>query len=137
MTGARATSVALMALAIAALLGTLGYPGGAQGVPGPALVPRLVAVALLLTAAWVAARPDALELYPMSSQRARAVVVTAVSLLAYVALWDVVPFVVRTAAALLLYLRLLDIAWRPAAIAAVALAVSVFVVFERFLAIRL
>lgn len=137
MTGARVTAGALMVLAVAAGLGTLGYPGGAQGVPGPALVPRLVAVALLVTAGWLVARPDAPALHPLTARRARAIAVTCVSLLAYVALWDAVPFVVRTAVALLLFLRLLDIAWRPAAIAAAALSVSVFIVFERFLAIRL
>ncbi len=137
MTGARLTAAVLTVLAALAGLATLGYPGGTQGVPGPALGPRLAAMALLVTAGWLTVRADPPALHPLSRQRARAIAITCASLLAYVALWDAVPFVVRTGVALLLFLRLFEIAWRPAALAAVALAVSVFVVFERVLAIRL
>lgn len=137
MNGARVTTAALMAVAIAAGLGTIGYPAGSQGVPGPALLPRLVAVVLLLAGVWLLVRPVSVALPPLPAGRARAIAWTLAGLIGYAALWNVVPFVVRTAVALLLFLRVLDVAWRPAAITAIALAAAVFVVFERLLAVRL
>ncbi len=137
MNGARMTTVALMVVAIAAGLATLGYPAGSQGVPGPALLPRLVAGVLLLAGAWLVVRPAAAGVPPLPAGRARAIAWTLVGLIAYAALWTIVPFVVRTAVGVLLFLRVLDVAWRPAAITAIALAGAVFVVFERLLAVRL
>lgn len=137
MNGARVTAVLLMAVAVAVALGTVGYPAGSQGVPGPALLPRLLAAALLIASAWLVARPPSGAPPPMDPRRARAIAWTVVGLLVYVALWDVVPFVVRTALALLLFLRVLDVAWRPAVVTAAVLAGAVFVVFERLLAVRL
>lgn len=137
MNGARLTAVTLMAVAVAAGLGTVGYPAGSQGVPGPALLPRLLAAVLLVASAWLVAWPPSSAPPPMTSRRARAIAWTLVGLLVYVALWNVVPFVVRTALALLLFLRVLDVAWRPAVVTALVLAGAVFVVFERLLAVRL
>ena len=137
MNGTRMTAAALLLLALLAAVGTLGYPGGSQGVPGPALVPRLVALVLGLAAAWVLARPGAADSPPPVAGRGVAIGWTLAGLVAYAALWNVVPFVVRTVVFLVLFLRLLDIAWRPAAVTAVALAGAVFVLFEHLLAIRL
>ncbi len=132
------TAVVLGLVALVALLGTVGYPSGEQGVPGPALFPRTVAVALLLCATWLMVTaastpvPDALP-----PGMGRVIGWTALALVLYVATWDLVPFVPRTALLVLFFLRMLAVSWRAAAVTATVLAGVVFIVFERVLAVRL
>lgn len=137
MNGTRLVGLALVLAAAAALLATLGYPAGRAGVPGPALFPRLVALALLTSGLWLAWRPGDEARLDIPPGRPRAIAWTAVLLLLYVATWDVVPFVPRTAVLLAAFLRLLAVSWTGTLVTAVALPVVVFVVFERLLAVRL
>jgi putative tricarboxylic transport membrane protein len=135
--GTRVIAIVAGAVGLAAALATLGYPPGQQGVPGPALFPRAVAIALVACAAWliVSAPPPAPE--PLQPGRGRAIGWTAVALVLYAATWEVVPFVPRTALLVVLFLRLLDVSWRASSITAALLAGVVFVVFERMLGVRL
>jgi hypothetical protein len=135
--GTRRTGLVLAAIGLLALAGTVGYPPGGQGVPGPALFPRTVASLLVACSLWLAWRPDSAGSLDVPPGRPRAIAWTMVLLLVYVASWEVVPFVPRTALFLLAFLRLLDVSWRGAVVTAVLMATVVFVVFERLLAVRL
>lgn len=137
MSGPRIVGLVLLGLAAVAVLATLGYPAGRAGVPGPALFPRLVAVALAgcaLALVWQPAGAPALDIPP---GRPRAIAWTAVLLLTYVATWEVVPFVPRTALFLVAFLRLLSVSWTGTLVTALGLSIVMFVVFERLLAVRL
>ena len=137
MSGTRLTGLVLAAIGLLALTGTVGYPPGAQGVPGPALFPRTVALLLVACSLWLAWQPDSAASLDVPPGRPRAIAWTMVLLVLYVGLWEVVPFVPRTALLLLAFLRLLDVSWRGAVVTAVLMATVVFVVFERLLAVRL
>ena len=137
MSATRVTGVVLVVLAAAAGLASIGFPAGREGVPGPALFPRLVAVTLALCGAALAWGGDAVEAPAPPAGRPRAILWTAVLLLLYVALWDVVPFVPRTAVFLVAFLLLLAVSWTGTLVTALGLSVVVFVVFERLLAVRL
>ena len=50
MSGPRLVAVVLGAVALAILIATWSFPPGRQGVPGPALVPQVLGVALLVLA---------------------------------------------------------------------------------------
>lgn len=137
MSGPRLVGLILLALAAAAVLTTLGYPAGRAGVPGPALFPRLVALALAACAVALVWQPDGAPALDVPPGRPRAIAWTAVLLLVYVATWEVVPFVPRTALFLVAFLRLLAVSWTGALVTALGLSVVTFVVFERLLAVRL
>lgn len=137
MRGTRLTGLVLAGVGLLALAGSVGFPAGSQGVPGPALFPRVVAGLLVACSLWLAWQPDTAVTIDVAPGRPRAIAWTMVLLVMYVALWDVVPFVPRTAVLLLAFLRLLEVSWRPALLTAVLMATAVFVVFERLLAVRL
>ena len=137
MSGTRVVGLVLVGIALLALAGTIGFPAGRQGVPGPALFPRLVAIVLALTGAWLAWSASAPSPIDVPPGRPRAIAWTMVLLVAYVAVWDVVPFVPRTALLLVAFLKLRDVSWRGALLTATVLSTVVFVVFDRLLAVRL
>ena len=136
MTGTRVIALGLGALGLGVGLSTIGYPPGEYGVPGPALFPRAVAIGLVIVAARLAASPD-VDVPPLPPGRARAILWTLAALLLYVAVWDVVPFVPRTALLVVVFLRLLAVSWTATAVTAASLSLVVFFVFERLLAVRL
>jgi putative tricarboxylic transport membrane protein len=137
MSGTRLVGLVLAAIGVLAAAGTMGYPAGGQGVPGPALFPRIIAALLVVCGVWLVWRPGAGAPLDVPPGRPRAIAWTMVLLVAYVALWSVVPFVPRTALMLLAFLRLLDVSWRGALLTAALMSVVLFVVFERLLAVRL
>jgi hypothetical protein len=136
MTASRLIAPGLGLIGLLVILGTLGYPSGEYGVPGPALFPRAIGIGLLLVAAGLATAPLA-TIEPLTPGRRQAIVWTMALLALYAASWDLVPFVVRTTVLVLVFLRLLAVSWKAAAITAVSLSVVVFVVFDRLLAVRL
>lgn len=134
MTGTRVTATVLAALAIAVLLATWGYPPGAHGVPGPALLPRMFGLALLLVALGLLRAPGRAEVPPV--RNGRAIAATMVLVLAYAALWTIVPFALLTGLVLVAFLRVTGVAWVPAVVTAILLGGSLVLVFERVLAVR-
>lgn len=137
MTGQRIVGITLVACGLLALAGTVGYPLGREGVPGPALFPRALAVMLACCGAWLAYQGAATPDLDIPPGRPRVIALTMLLLVVYVALWDIVPFVPRTAVLLLVFLRLLAVSWRGALLTAVLLSGVVFIVFERLLSVRL
>ncbi len=134
MTGTRVIATVLAILAAAVLLATWGYPAGAHGVPGPALLPRMFGLALLLVAIGLLRAPGPAGTVPVRNGRAIAAAIVLV--LAYAALWTVVPFALLTGVVLVAFLRVTGVAWIPALVTAVLLGGSLVFVFERVLAVR-
>ena len=134
MIGPRAAGAVLAVLGLAVTLVTLGYPPGAQGVPGPALVPRLLGIALVVVASLIVRYPGAGG--PPIVRNRLAVPVTMALLVAYGLLWRVVPYGVLTGLLLLAFLRLTGVSWRGAVIAAVAMAGTLQLLFQRGLGVR-
>ena len=132
--GTRAIAGVPAILAVAVLLATWRYPAGAYGVPGPALLPRLFGVALLLVALGLLRAPGRDEMAPVRNQRA--IIATIVLVLAYAALGPIVPFALLTGLVLVAFLRVTGVAWVPAVVTAVVLGGSLVLVFERVLAVR-
>lgn len=134
MTGPRTAAAVLALIGLAITLVTLTYPPGAQGVPGPALVPRVLGLVLIAVAVLILRSPGTGG--PPVVRHRRAVPVTMALLVAYALLWHVVPYGVLTAAVLLVFLRLTGVSWRGAVIAAVAMAVTLQALFQRGLGVR-
>lgn len=134
MTGPRVVAVVLTALAAVVLLATLTYPPGSQGVPGPALVPRVLALGLLVTGLLLVRSPG--RGAPPFVRHHRAVPATMALLAAYALLWRVVPYGVLTGLVLLGFLRLTGVRWRGAVIAAALMATTLQLLFERGLGVR-
>lgn len=134
MRGTRVVAVVLAALGVSVLIATWQYPHGAQGVPGPAMAPAILAVALLLIVAGLL-RERATD-PGVPGRQGREIAVTAALLVAYVAAWPVTPYWLRTAALLIAFLRITGLSWRAASIAACLLAGSLVLVFEHALAVR-
>jgi hypothetical protein len=129
----RTTAIALLVLGLAVLARTLDYPPGTHGVPGPALVPRLLGTALILVAFGLLRAPTGT---PVAVRQPAAIAVTVALLVAYAALWSVVPFGVLTAAVLLVFLRLTGTAWRGALALALTSGALLHVVLVRVLGVR-
>lgn len=134
MTGPRIAGFVLAALSAAVLLATLSWPAGSGGVPGPALVPRGLALALLLVGLGIAAAPGTGAAAPVRHQRV--VPLTMLLLIVQSALWLVVPFGVLSAIVLLVFFRLTGVQWRAALIATVLMAVSLHLLFVQGLGVR-
>lgn len=134
MTGPRIVAAVLAVVGGAITLATLGYPAGAHGVPGPALVPRVLGIALVLVASWIVRAPGSGG--PPVVRHRLAVPLTIAVLVAYALLWRVVPYGVLTGLVLLTFLRLTGVNWRGALVAAVLMAATLQVLFERGLGVR-
>ncbi len=134
MTGPRIVAAVLAALAVAILVTTFTYPPGARGVPGPAMMPRGLGLALLATALFLLRFPGT-GAPPFVRHRA-AVLTTMAALAVYAVLWRVVPYGVLTGAFVLVFLRLTGLHWRGATIAAVVMATILSLLFEQGLGVR-
>lgn len=134
MSGPRIVAAALGALALAIVATTWRFPAGSQGVPGPAVVPQLLGLALLVVSASLLWAPGTGAPALVRNQRA---IPLAMALLAvYALLWRVVPYGVLTGVVLLGFLRLTGLGWRGAVIAATLMATTLQVLFERGLGVR-
>ena len=59
MSGPRIVSIVLAVLGLAILGATMAWPPGSQGVPGPALVPRVLGAALVIVSVLIYRAPGA------------------------------------------------------------------------------
>lgn len=134
MTGPRTAAAVLAVIGLAVTLATLGYPPGTQGVPGPALVPRVLGIALVIVASLIVRAPGTGG--PAVVRHHLAVPATMMVLVGYVLLWRVVPYGVLTGLLLVVFLRLTGVSWRGAVIAAVLMAGALQALFERGLGVR-
>ncbi|HTU99312.1 MAG TPA: tripartite tricarboxylate transporter TctB family protein [Luteitalea sp.] len=134
MSGARVVAFVMAVGSLAIVATTLAWPGGNAGVPGPALVPRLLGVALLLVALVLVRTPGTSA--PPMVRHHLAVPATMLLLAVYAAGWRVVPFGVLTAAVLLTFFRLTGTRWTVALPTAVGMAVTLQLLFERGLGVR-
>lgn len=134
MTGPRVVAAILLLLAVSILVVTAGYPSGAQGVPGPALVPRVLGVALCVVSLVLLKSPGTGA--PPFVRHRRAVPITMALLATYALSWRVVPYGVLTGVVLLAFLRLTGLRWRGAVIAALVMATTLQLLFERGLGVR-
>ena len=136
MRGPRLVAQALALLAAAIVLTTMAWPAGTQGVPGPALVPRVLAIALLVVALLILRNPGTSA--PAWARHQREVPLTMALLAVYALLWRVVPngHGVLTGLVLLAFLRITGLTWRGAGITAVLMATVLQLLFERGLGVR-
>lgn len=136
MTGPRLVAVVLALVGAAVMLATLTYPPGTQGVPGPALFPRGLGLALVVVSALILRAPGTGA--PAWVRHQRAVPLTMGLLAVYALLWRAIPngHGVLTGVVLLVFLRLTDLQWRNAVIASVLMATVLQLLFERGLGVR-
>jgi hypothetical protein len=136
MTGPRLVADVLALLGVVIVLATTMYPAGSQGVPGPALVPRVLGVALVVVSLLIHRTPGASA--PAWVRHQREVPLTMALLAAYALLWRVVPngHGVLTGLVLLAFLRLTGLTWRGAGITAALMATVLQLLFERGLGVR-
>ena len=135
MTGARVVETLLAVLGAAVVVASRTYPPGAYGVPGPALVPQLLGVSLVLVAVALLRTGEVGATAPFVRHRT-AVPLTMALLAVYALLWRVVPHGVLTGLVLLAFLRLTGTRWRSAVIAAALMATTLQLLFERGLGVR-
>jgi hypothetical protein len=134
MTGPRLVAAVLALLAVLILVTTMSYPPGAQGVPGPALVPRVLGLALLAVSLVLLRSPGTGA--PPFVRHHRVVPIAMALLATYALLWRVVPYGVLTGIVLLAFLRLTGLRWRGAIVAAAVMAITLQLLFERGLGVR-
>ena len=136
MSGPRVVSIVLAVLGVAIVAATVPWPPGSQGVPGPALVPRVLAVALVIVSALIYRAPGTSA--PAWVRHHNAVPATMGLLAAYALLWRAVPHGhgVLTGLVLLAFLRITGLSWRSAGISAVLMATVLQLLFERGLGVR-
>jgi len=136
MSGPRLVSAVLAVLGVAIVVSTIPWPPGSQGVPGPALVPRLLAAGLIVVSALIYRAPGTSA--PAWVRNHRAVPITMALLAMYALLWRAIPHGhgVLTGVVLLAFLRITGLQWRSAGIAAVLMATVLQLLFERGLGVR-
>jgi hypothetical protein len=136
MSGPRAVSVALVVLGAAIAVATIPWPPGSQGVPGPALVPRVLAAALVVVGLLIYRTPGTSA--PAWVRNHGAVPATMALLAAYALLWRAIPngHGVLTGLVLVAFLRLTGLPWRAAGVAAALMATALQLLFERGLGVR-
>ncbi|AMY11751.1 Tripartite tricarboxylate transporter TctB family protein [Luteitalea pratensis] len=136
MSGPRVVSIVLAVLGLAIVAATMPWPPGSQGVPGPAVVPRVLGVALVIVSALIYRAPGTSA--PAWVRYHRAVPATMGLLAAYALFWRVVPHGhgVLTGVVLIAFLRITGLPWRAAGVAAVLMATVLQVLFERGLGVR-
>jgi len=134
MSGPRLVAAGLAVLAVAILIVSWSFPGGSQGVPGPAVVPQILGAGLLAVAAWLIWQPGTGA--PALVRNQRTILLTMALLAAYAVLWRVVPYGVLTGLVLLAFLKATGLTWRGAVIAAATMATTLQLLFERGLGVR-
>lgn len=136
------TSAAFVLLGLALIGDALTFPPGARGVPGPAFFPMVIGGLLVLFAAAVGLGSLRAPAEPYWDRTGREPIAGRITLLlallvTYVALWGLVPFVVRTPLVLFAIYRLFRESWLRAALLALALTAALFGIFEGLLSIQL
>lgn len=121
-----ATAGAFLLLGFLLLTSAATFPPGVGGLPGPGFFPRVIgavmaALAILLLA-FACRRPGPAP----GAAPVKPVLLTVLLLAGYLALWERVPFALRTLLFVVLYLRCLGQSWRAAV--QVALGLTLFVV---------
>jgi hypothetical protein len=134
MSGPRLVAAGLALLALLVLAAASQFPGGSQGVPGPAVVPQILGAALLVVAGWLVWSPGTGA--PALVRNHRTIPLTMGLLAIYALLWRVAPYGVLTGVVLLTFLRLTGLGWRGAVIAAALMATTLQLLFERGLGVR-
>jgi len=136
MSGPRVVSIVLAVLGVGIVAAPLPWPPGSEGVPGPAMVPRVLAVALVIVSVLIYRSPGTSA--PPWVRHHGAVPATMALLAAYALLWRVIPngHGVLTGIVLLAFLRITSVSWRSAGIAAVLMATVLQLLFERGLGVR-
>jgi hypothetical protein len=140
-----ASSVVLMLLGIAVVIHASGFPGAVRGVPGPAFFPMVIGGLLIALAVSLAAttrkgaRHDYWARPGGGAPRVvlRQIVAILILLVAYISLWDIVPFVARTPVMLVAIYRILGESWKRALLLAAILTVALYAVFNGLLSIQL
>jgi putative tricarboxylic transport membrane protein len=140
-----ASSVVLMLLGVAVVIHASGFPGAVRGVPGPAFFPMVIGGLLIALAVSLAAttrkgpRHDYWARPGSGAPRVvlRQIVAILILLVAYISLWDIVPFVARTPVMLVAIYRILGESWKRALLLAAILTVALYAVFNGLLSIQL
>ena len=124
-------SLSFAALGAGLLLAGAWMPPGMGRLPGPGFFPEVVGAVILLLAAalfFVSLRKEVAGGFRLENRTALAA--TAALLIVYLALWGVVPFVLRTVVLLVVFLKMLGQRWRPALLVAVILTAAVVLAFQ-------
>lgn len=136
MSGPRLVADVLAVVGALIVLATLAWPPGSQGVPGPALFPRLLGAALVIVSLLIHRRPGVSA--PAWVRHQREVPLTMGLLALYALVWRAIPngHGVLTALVLLTFLRITGLSWRGAGLTAVLMATALQLLFERGLGVR-
>jgi hypothetical protein len=140
-----ASTAVLMLLGVAVVIHAAGFPGAVRGVPGPAFFPMVIGGLMIALAASLAAttrkapRRDYWARPGGGAPRVvlRQIVAILILLVAYVSLWDVIPFLARTPVMLVAIYRILGESWKRALLLAVILSTALYAVFNGLLSIQL
>ena len=140
-----ASSAVLMLLGLAVCIQAAGFPGTVRGVPGPAFFPMVIGGLLIALAVSLAAttrsgpRHDYWARPGGGAPRVvlRQIVAILILLVAYISLWDIVPFVARTPVMLVAIYRILGETWKRALLLAAILTTALYAVFRGLLSIQL
>lgn len=140
-----ASSAVLMLLGVAVCVHASGFPGAVRGVPGPVFFPMTIGGLLIALAVSLAAttrngpRHDYWARPGGGAPRVvlRQIVAILILLVAYISLWDIVPFLARTPVMLVAIYRILGETWKRALLLAVTLTVALYAVFQGLLSIQL
>jgi hypothetical protein len=140
-----ASSVALTLLGAAVCIHAFGFPGAVRGVPGPAFFPIVIGgllIALAVSLAATTRRGPSHDYWARPSGGSprvvlRQIVSILILLVAYISLWNLVPFVARTPLLLVAIYRILGETWRRALLLAVILTFALYAVFQGLLSIQL
>ncbi len=136
------TSLAFTLVGLGLIADAATFPRGARGVPGPAFFPIVIGGMLILLSVAVGAGALRHPPAPYWDRTGRAPIFGRLTLLmallvAYVSLWTLVPFVVRTPLLLVAIYRLFRESWPRAILLALALTAALFGIFEGALSIQL
>jgi hypothetical protein len=140
-----ASSVALMLLGVAVCVQALGFPGTVRGVPGPAFFPMMIGGLLIALAVSLAATTRSGPRHDYWARPSggpprvvlRQIVSILILLVAYISLWDIVPFVARTPPLLVAIYRILGEGWKRSLLLAAILTFALYAVFQGVLSIQL
>ena len=134
----RGAGLAFAAIGLALAAAALRLPPGLAGIPGPGFFPLLIGVALAALGAGLAlsAGPADASYWTGGSGAGQAAGMLAL-LAVYVALWDLVPFLVRTPLLLVAVYRLAGEPWRRSILISAAATLALAGVFDTLLRVRL
>lgn len=125
-----------LAVALALLGGAYALPAGMSGQPGPDFFPRIIGLAMLALATALAFEPTRAS-EPAPSGKLSAAAAVAALTCAYLLLWGVGPFALRTLIFLALLMRLAGESWRTGAAVSAVLTLIVTAAFQYGLRVSL